>query len=106
MDSGTNSILQEPFMAKNEYSEYQKAVISDYYANLDTIMLDKLGNLVSELYLAQTKSQQDKLWQKVRKAMDKLNIPQAIIEHIMEKRDVEILDKNLQDWLRHCREKS
>ena len=86
-------------MTKDEYSEYQKAVISGYYANLDTIMLGKLGNLVSELYLAETETKKKQLWQKVRKAMEKLNIPQAIIEHITEKRDVEILAKNLQDWL-------
>jgi hypothetical protein len=30
--------------------------------------------------------------------MEQLNIPQAIIEHIMEKQDAEILAKNLQDW--------
>jgi len=41
-------------MAKNEYSQYQKAVISGYYNNLDTIMLHKLGELVTELYLADT----------------------------------------------------
>lgn len=103
-------------MAKDEYSEYQKAAAhsrlnitaykaADYYANLDTIMLDKLGNLVSELYLAESQAKQDRLWQKALKAMEKLNIPPAIIEHIMEKRDVEILAKNLQDWLNHSRKK-
>ncbi len=86
-------------MPKDEYSEYQKAVISDYYTNLDAIMLERLSSLVSELYLADSSEQNNKLWQKARKIMEKLNIPQAIIEHIMEKRDEEILAKNLQDWL-------
>ena len=92
-------------MAKDEYSDYQKAVISDYYANLDSIMLDKLSGFVSELYLAESQAKENQLWQKARKAMEKLNIPQAIIEHIMEKRDVEILAKNLQDWLKRSRKK-
>jgi hypothetical protein len=92
-------------MAKKEYSEYQKAVISDYYANLDAIMLGKLSDFVSELYLAESQAKKDRLWQKARKAMEKLNIPQVIIEHIMEKRDVEILAKNLQDWLNYSRKK-
>jgi uncharacterized protein YaaW (UPF0174 family) len=92
-------------MAKIEYSEYQKAVISDYYANLDAIMLGKLSDFVSELYLAESQAKKDRLWQKARKAMEKLNIPQVIIEHIMEKRDVEILAKNLQDWLNYSRKK-
>ena len=86
-------------MAKNEYSAYQKTVISGYYDNLDTIMLQKLSELVSELYLAGTAAKEDRLWQRVRKAMLKLNVPPAIIDHIMQKRDVQILAKNLQDWL-------
>ena len=86
-------------MAKNDYSPYQKGVISGYYNNLDTLMLDKLGELVTELYLADTKAAKDRLWQRAHKAMVKLKVPPAIINHIMQKEDVEILAKNLQDWL-------
>jgi hypothetical protein len=85
-------------MAKKEYSQYQKSVISGYYNNLDTIMLGKLGELVTELFLAETQAKRDRLWQRVYKAMVKLKVPPAIIDHIMEKQDVEILAKNLQDW--------
>lgn len=87
-------------MAKSELSTYQKAVISRYYDNLDTIMLAKLGELVTELYLADTTTKKERLWQRARKAMKKLKVPTAIIDHIMEKKSVEILAKNLQDWLR------
>jgi len=86
-------------MAQNEYSQYQKDVISGYYNNLDTIMLGKLSELVTELYLADTKAKKNRLWQRAHKAMIKLKVPPAIIEHIMQKKDVEILAKNLQDWL-------
>jgi len=86
-------------MAKNDYSQYQKDVISDYYHNLDTIMLGKLSELVTELYLADTQAKQNRLWQRANKAMVKLKVPPAIIDHIMEKKDVEVLAKNLQDWL-------
>ncbi len=109
-------------MSKNEFTEYQKSVISGYYRNLDTIMLGKLSEMVSELYLADAQAaenagaavrsqasraesrdlldpKQDRLWQRVHKAMLKLNIPPAIIDHIMDKRDVKILAKNLQDWV-------
>lgn len=86
-------------MAKNERSAYQKEVISRYYENLDTIMLGKLGELVTELYLADTTAKRERLWQRAHKAMVKLKVPPAIINHIMQKKDVEILAKNLQDWL-------
>ncbi len=61
-------------------------------------MLQKLGELVTELYLADTQARRDRLWQRAHKAMIKLKIPPAIIDHIMKKQDVEILAKNLQDW--------
>ena len=86
-------------MAKNDYSQYQQGVISGYYNNLDTIMLGKLSELVTELYLADTKAKKDRLWQRAHKAMIKLKVRPAMIEHIMQKEDVEILAKNLQDWL-------
>jgi len=92
-------------MAKNDYSQYQKAVISEYYDNLDTIMLQKLGELVTELYLADTDTKRDRLWRRAHKAMLRLKVPPAIINHIIEKKDVEILAKNLQDWLAIAKKK-
>jgi hypothetical protein len=92
-------------MAGNEYSQYQKVVISSYYDNLDTIILQKLSELVTELYLADTQAKQERLWQRANKAMVKLKVPPGIIDHIMEKKDVEVLAKNLQDWLAHKKKK-
>jgi len=88
-------------MAREERSKYQDGVISRYYGNLDTIMLEKLGELVTELYLADTPAKLNRFWQRAHKAMMQLKVPPAIVNHIMEKRDVEILAKNLQDWLQN-----
>lgn len=86
-------------MANDTSSKYQEKVISRYYDHLDTIMLQKLAELVTELYLADSAKKQSRLWQRAHKAMTKLKVPPAIIDHIMVKKDVEILAKNLQDWL-------
>jgi len=86
-------------MTKNTSSVYQAKVISGYYDHLDTIMLQKLGELTTELYLAETQKQKNRLWNRAKKAMTKLNVPPAIIEHIMKKKDAQILAKNLKDWL-------
>ena len=85
-------------MTGNDYSQYQKSVISGYYDNIEVIMLQKLGELVTELYLAETPKRKDQLWKRTQQAMLKLKIRPAIIEHIMKKRSAEILAKNLQDW--------
>jgi hypothetical protein len=85
-------------MAKQEYTHYQKSVIHSYYNNLDTLMLQRVAELVSELYLADTDAKKERLWQRAEKAMANLKIPPAIAAHIMECRDVQVLAKNLQEW--------
>jgi len=85
-------------MPKQEYTKYQKSVISGYYNNLDAIMVQKVAEMVSELYVADSDAKKDRLWQRVHKAMATLKIPQAIIDHIMAERNVQVLAKNLQDW--------
>jgi hypothetical protein len=86
-------------MAQREYSEHQQGIIRKYYNQLDTIMLHKLQEQVSELYLADTEAKRNRLWQRVRKAMVQLEIPPEIVEHIMAQKDIETLARNLQDWL-------
>ena len=85
-------------MAKQEYSDYQKDVISNYYKNINTIMLQKVSDLVGELFLVESETKAEKLWKKVHAGMKKLNVPESIINHIMEKKDISILAKNLQEW--------
>jgi hypothetical protein len=86
-------------MAKREYSAYQKDVIGRYYENQQAILLQNLQELVTELYLAETDAKKQKLWERAHKAMIKLKIKPAIIEHIMSKKSVEILAKNVAEWV-------
>jgi hypothetical protein len=82
------------------YSKYQQDVISRYYQNLDVIMLGKLQELVTELYLADSQNKKDRLWDRAHKAMVKLKIKPAIIEHIMKTRSTTVLAKNVEKWLK------
>jgi len=86
-------------MSQNSHSKYQVDKIQRYYSNLETIMLQKLSELVTEMYLADSKAKQTVLWERAHKAMLKLKVKPFIVEHIMKERNVEILAKNLQDWL-------
>jgi hypothetical protein len=88
-------------MAQREYSQHQQKIISRYYAHLDAIALQKLQELVSELYVADNEAKRNRLWERVHKAMVKYKVPPPLVEHIMARRDVEILAQNLQDWLSH-----
>ena len=90
-------------MGKRDYSAYQQKVIGRYYDNIDKISLQKLQELVTEIYLALDTPKEDKLWERVEQAMKKLKLKPEIIEHIMLKRDVKILAMNLEDWLKKAR---
>lgn len=86
-------------MAKQEYSSYQKKVIQNYYQHKDTIVLTRLQELVTELYLAETEAKTKKLWQQVEKALNKIKLKPTAKAHILEKQDVQILAKSLEQWL-------
>ena len=67
----------------------------------DLRQLVRLQSVADELYIAETQTKRDRLWDRAHKAMVKLKVPPAILDHIMQKKDVQILAKNLQDWLTH-----
>ncbi len=67
-------------MAKS--SSYQDRIIRRYYQNQDAIMLQKLGDLVTDLYLAEGKAKA-RLWKRLAAALKNLKIPDAQIDHIV-----------------------
>jgi hypothetical protein len=67
-------------MAKR--SSYQDRIIRNYYQNQDAIMLQKLGDLVTDLYLAEGKTK-DRLWKRLEATLKNLKIPDDQIEHIV-----------------------
>jgi hypothetical protein len=87
-------------MAEREYSKYQQKIISNYYQNLDRVALQRLQELVTELYLAETDKKRTKLWEQAEKAMEKIDVKPVIKEHILQSRDVQVLAKNLNEWLK------
>jgi hypothetical protein len=90
-------------VSQREYSGYQKKVIERYYENLDGIMLQKLQELVTDLFLAKDGPKEDKLWDRAALAMKKLKVKPKIQEHIMQKRSVEVLASNVEDWIRQSK---
>jgi hypothetical protein len=81
-----------------EFTNYQRQVIKDYYKNLDKTALAKLQELVGSIYLAESPSKKQKLWEQVASALKKLKIPDSITQHIIKQKDPQILAKNINDW--------
>ena len=81
-----------------EHTPHQKKVIGRYYRERDRIMLTRLGEIVTELYLADTEAKVNRLWGRADKAMKTLQVPASIAEHILTERNPEILARNLREW--------
>ena len=61
---------------------YQERVIRNYYQNQDEIMLQRLGELVTDLYLAEGKAR-ERVWKRVAGAMEKLRVAADRINQIL-----------------------
>jgi hypothetical protein len=69
-------------MAMEDFTRHQKGIIKRYYANHDSIQIQRLAELVSELYLTEGKKR-EKVWKSVGTVMEKLGVPQSRITHIL-----------------------
>lgn len=74
-------------MAKGDHlSAHQQKIVKRYYRNLDTISLAKLGELVSEIAVTTDSKKLDKLWERVRLALDKLEANDVAAQRVLETR--------------------
>ena len=83
-------------MAKR--SSYQDRVIRRYYENRDEIMLQKLGELISDLYLAEGKARA-RIWQRAADALRNLKVPAGQIQHIVQSDNPALLVNQLKELL-------
>ena len=61
----------------------QQKIISNYYLNRDDIMVQKLGEIVTELYLAESQRRTDQLWQRAEKALRNMSTPEKEIARLL-----------------------
>ena len=74
----------------DDYTPYQQKIIKRYYDNQDTLMTQRLAELVGELYLSQGKKRQ-RVWTNLKTAMQKLGVPQSRIDHVLKQNDPALL---------------
>lgn len=79
-------------MGMENYSRHQQGIIKRFYQNHDGIQLQRLSELVTDLYLAEGKKL-EKLWQTAASNMGKLGVAATRVQHIVDQRDPELLAK-------------
>lgn len=77
-------------MGMENYSRYQQGIIKRYYNQFDNIQLQKLADLVGELYLAEGKKL-DKLWAQIAALLEKLEVPKTRIDHLLNQKKPELV---------------
>ncbi|MBL9125697.1 MAG: hypothetical protein JNG90_18805 [Planctomycetaceae bacterium] len=81
-----------------ERTKYQQSIIRNYYKNQDAISLQRLSELVTNLYLAEGKGRARE-WKNIVSALEKLKIPQSRIDHLVEQDDPTLLAKLVEELL-------
>lgn len=69
-----------------ERSKYQQNIIRNYYENKENIALQRVQELVTELYLSEGKKRQTQ-WDRLEKHLLKLEVKQPTIDALREKDD-------------------
>lgn len=76
-------------MAKGQHlSNHQRGIVKRYYEHRDSIMANKLGEIVSELYLATDAKKAERLWKSARTALENTETAPAVIDQIVGSKDV------------------
>lgn len=80
----------------DDYSKHQQGIIKRYYSNIDKIQLQKLSELVTELYLASEKKR-EKLWKTAAATMERMGIPKERVDHLVGSNKPELLASLVQE---------
>ena len=74
-----------------EYTAHQRGIINRHYQNRDTILLTRLGEIVSELALAESDKVKNRLWKRAEQALRASSAKPERVERVISAKSVEAL---------------
>jgi hypothetical protein len=84
-------------MAGQFHSEHQKGIIKRYYENKSDINAQKLGEIVSDLYLEENDAKAKRKWESAKTALLHLKANPARVEKIVAERNLPALAKLVEE---------
>jgi predicted Mrr-cat superfamily restriction endonuclease len=96
--AAADEALEDDVAMDKKYSKHQQRIIRNYYENREAISLQRLSELVTELYLAEGKAR-EKQWKYIIAALEKLGVPESRIEHLQKKDDPRLLAKLVEELM-------
>jgi hypothetical protein len=77
-------------MGMENFTRHQQGIIKRYYEHKDEISLQRLAELVTDLYLAEGKKRAT-VWKNLVTTLEKLKIPKDRIDHLVKTDDPKLL---------------
>jgi hypothetical protein len=79
-------------VAKGQFhTQYQKGIIKRYYENLGDLSAQKLGELVSDMYLEKNAKRLDQMWHSAENSLLKLGANKVRVAKVVSERDLQAL---------------
>ncbi len=79
------------------YTKYQQKAIKNFYDNKDLRLVQKLGELVSNLYLETSEKKIETGWKKVKKMLTDLKVHPGEVEFLTKDKNLSIISKKLDE---------
>ena len=79
------------------YSQYQKKVIKNFYDNKEIRLVQKLGELVSNLYLETNERKIETGWKKIKKMLTDLKVHPGEVEYLTKDKNLSVISKKLDE---------
>ncbi|MGQ0552002.1 MAG: hypothetical protein ACT4PU_02145 [Planctomycetota bacterium] len=80
-------------MTPRDHTPYQQGIIKRFYEHRDTLALQRLGEIVSDLYLAESEAKLARGWKAVEKQLIAAGAPKHLSTTIVAERDLGALAK-------------
>ncbi|MBI2472194.1 MAG: hypothetical protein HYV59_13305 [Planctomycetes bacterium] len=85
-------------MSQNEekgYTPYQQKVIRNFYDNKDLRLIQKLGELVSNLYIETNGKKLESGWKKIKEILIDLKVHPNEVEFLTKDKNLAVISKKL-----------
>jgi len=82
-------------MPMENFSSHQQKIIKSYYKNRDNIALQRVQELVTELYLSEGKKR-EKVWDSIASNLEKMSVPPDRISHLRAQNKPELVAQLIQ----------
>ena len=77
------------------YTPYQQKVIRRFYENKDLRLIQKLGELVSNLYIETNEKKRDSGWKRIKEILIDLKVHPHEVEFLTKDKNLTVISKKL-----------